>query len=1109
MFKGLTLKIWLPFSLVLLTLAISFFLYYPSKLERYYQDNKNNELKELAKTVGLGVELSLNEDNYLGLKKTLDFAADRSDFEFIAIVLNDQEDETVFASYPDSLSESEVLKKNPEKYIYQRSNFSTPDFHGYISIAASKKKMAIELSALNRPILLSTILVFFITFFIYIALARRITRPINDLVRITNNMQNDRFTDTPSLNFSNDEIGQLGVSIHDLQSKLIEQRAKNKELYEGLEDQINSRTQELELATKNLIESQETASIANYLIQLSTGRAFFPELFFLQIGRVFCPELSLEELAEYIHPDDTKLFLEITDNRPVNSNFRKDIRCINSSGQIIWFSLTGYYKQDELSTDLVLRGLLQDITERKNYESEINRLSLVAKNTSNCVIITDANKKMVWVNESAEKTTGYSRDELIGQSPKMFQFEKTDPVTIQYMSEKLAKHEAVHCEILNRSKQGREYWLDLNIVPLFDDRKVLYGYIAVETDITPIIEASIELEEREKQLRNILDNSSEMIHTLDVDGNVIWANKSWKENLQVSDIDLENRNIAEFLDPATKIEFSEVMTLVMNGKDVKNLDCGFHSMDGELLHLKGQTIPLYKDGKLIGSQAYLHNVTQIVKAENELKTISHMQEMVLEISFDFLNVDPIAAKEIITASMLRIGSYFQAESIKTVNLMNDQSILSHHLNLTSSKENDQELMNPNLKDMALPTFSSSKDILIPLLRNNTSIGDLMISIPANKTILTQEFDLLKLYATMLVNVENRYFTALEISKAKHEIELSNSSLETKVLENTKRNIELSKTIVEQEKMATIGEISAGIAHDLNTPLGAIKAGVESINYSIDSIFKLIPNLSREEAELMMSIARTRKIGAFVGGLQLRRETKEMIEHLNLGNQHTKVQELLVKCHIQKHETQLIQEILMRDNPEMFLEALLTVQVIYSMLSSVGDSAIRATQVVQNIRAFIKKDVSSGLKRARVNLFDNIQVVLNIFNYEFKKNINLIVDVDPNLSLNGFDVKLFQLWSNLIKNALDAMENIPDKTLMIKGVEENSEIKVMISNNGASIPKEMQQHIFKKFFSTKSKNNGTGLGLSIVQNVVNEHHARITLESTEELTTFCIVFPIEE
>jgi signal transduction histidine kinase len=86
-----------------------------------------------------------------------------------------------------------------------------------------------------------------------------------------------------------------------------------------------------------------------------------------------------------------------------------------------------------------------------------------------------------------------------------------------------------------------------------------------------------------------------------------------------------------------------------------------------------------------------------------------------------------------------------------------------------------------------------------------------------------------------------------------------------------------------------------------------------------------------------------------------------------------------------------------------------------------------------------------------------------------------------------------------------MEKTTDKRLIIKGFEKEGNILVSISNNGEMIPQEIQDHIFKKFFSTKKEKNGTGLGLSIVQNVIHEHSAKITLNSNEELTTFTVQF----
>ena len=86
---------------------------------------------------------------------------------------------------------------------------------------------------------------------------------------------------------------------------------------------------------------------------------------------------------------------------------------------------------------------------------------------------------------------------------------------------------------------------------------------------------------------------------------------------------------------------------------------------------------------------------------------------------------------------------------------------------------------------------------------------------------TNEKNLMRLYAQMIVNVINRFSSFEELQHTKDELSEINKFLEKKVLENTRKNIDLSRSILEQEKLVTIGEISAGIAHDLNTPLGTI------------------------------------------------------------------------------------------------------------------------------------------------------------------------------------------------------------------------------------------------------------------------------------------------
>ena len=179
----------------------------------------------------------------------------------------------------------------------------------------------------------------------------------------------------------------------------------------------------------------------------------------------------------------------------------------------------------------------------------------------------------------------------------------------------------------------------------------------------------------------------------------------------------------------------------------------------------------------------------------------------------------------------------------------------------------------------------------------------------------------------------------------------------------------------------------------------------------------------------------------------------------------------------------------------------------NLLHTILLSTERAANVVKDVRSFINKGVTP--ERLSIDLEKNIRVVLNVFNHELKKQLKLETLFEDGLFIQGYDIKLFQLWSNLIKNALDAMEEKSNKQIRIETKSDSESIIVIVSNNGPKIPEAIQSQIFNKFFSTKRDKNGTGLGLSIVKNVVDEHNAKISLDSNDEWTSFKIEFPVEK
>jgi signal transduction histidine kinase len=195
----------------------------------------------------------------------------------------------------------------------------------------------------------------------------------------------------------------------------------------------------------------------------------------------------------------------------------------------------------------------------------------------------------------------------------------------------------------------------------------------------------------------------------------------------------------------------------------------------------------------------------------------------------------------------------------------------------------------------------------------------------------------------------------------------------------------------------------------------------------------------------------------------------------------------------------------KTDPNQLLQTLHQIQVMQKILSTIHLSVDRASKVIKDIRSFIKED--NALQRNKVNLLENITTVLNIFNYELKKNVNLEINVPSDIFVDGFDIKLFQLWSNLVKNALDAMDGQENKQLSISAKMSGNNVSIEVCNNGPDIDLNIQDKIFQKFFTTKQHKSGTGLGLSIVKNVLDDHNGSIQLFSGNGKTCFTVSLPV--
>ncbi|WP_187292331.1 PAS domain S-box protein [Candidatus Symbiobacter mobilis] len=147
----------------------------------------------------------------------------------------------------------------------------------------------------------------------------------------------------------------------------------------------------------------------------------------------------------------------------------------------------------------------------QSMTQDLQRLALVAQNTSNAVIITDLKRRITWVNPGFERLSGYTAEEVVGRSPSLLQCRNTDPATIRQMREALNAGRGFQGELLNRRRDGKEYWLSMDIQPIHDSQGSVTGFLAVESDIT-------ERKQQQSRLESAMRENDALMSTLDLFG---------------------------------------------------------------------------------------------------------------------------------------------------------------------------------------------------------------------------------------------------------------------------------------------------------------------------------------------------------------------------------------------------------------------------------------------------------------------------------------------------------------------------------------------------------------------------------------------------------------
>jgi PAS domain S-box-containing protein len=379
--------------------------------------------------------------------------------------------------------------------------------------------------------------------------------------------------------------------------------------------------------------------------------------------------------------------------------------------------------------------------------------------------------------------------------------------------------------------------------------------------------------------------------------------------------------------------------------------------------------------------------------------------------------------------------------------------------------------------------------------------------------------------------DDRYYTGIirdirERKQAEEALRMSEQALRASTLELKKKNEVLQRTlsqlhemqnqVIMQEKMASLGKLSAGMAHELNNPAAAAQRSAAHLQTMFrrlqDAHVKLSElNLEQEQLKKVLAldhIARERaQRPANLNPLTRSDRESEMEEWLEEKGVETawELAPILVALDYDHGELRRLAENFDGSQFSVVIDWLSCTHSIYSLLSEINLGTSRIAEIIKALKIYSQMDrapiqsvdVREGLDNTLIILHNKLKNGITV-RREYAEDL-------PSIHANGGELN--QVWTNIIDNAIDAMAG--QGTLVIRTRKEDPWVVVEIEDNGPGIPEAIQNKIFDPFFTTRPPGEGTGLGLNISRSlIVQKHRGQITVSSEPGKTCFTVRLPKE-
>jgi two-component system, NtrC family, sensor kinase len=404
-------------------------------------------------------------------------------------------------------------------------------------------------------------------------------------------------------------------------------------------------------------------------------------------------------------------------------------------------------------------------------------------------------------------------------------------------------------------------------------------------------------------------------------------------------------------------------------------------------------------------------------------------------------------------------------------------------------------------------------LAVPLEQKDRNLGMLVVTRKKDQPFTDGDLRLVATFA-------NQAATAISNARLYDEVQKSSEELEIKVKERTFElvvtNRELGKTLdelraaqaalVHSERMAGLGQLVAGVAHEINSPSAAIRG-------SIDGLASALSRVARHSAELARLSERSQQLEALVEqlaprladrplvtGLTARKIAKDLAVYVEAG-----AAQELADLGATLDDTRELVEALGPDRAlaPRVVAALTDHVYMHRTTSTVRHAVGQIQRIVGALKSYSHLDQQAT--RTEADLHEGLETTLALLHHTLR---DIVVErrygTLPRVPV--YVDELNQVWTNLIANAQQALGG--KGTIAIETLVEGSTAIVRVIDDGPGVPPDVLPRIFEPFFTTKPKGEGTGLGLGICRQIINKHGGELRCESEPGRTVFEVRLPIE-